>query len=110
MIIEEIRVAVKPPDHVAGIPGPIAYLAALYHEPGPAPRRCRPLAAPPRAPSLAAAERRAALALQWEYVAWRRRTGLEPDPDKVRAVDRVIGDRYEAGNYAFPGLHQDPNR
>ena len=108
MIPEEIRVAVKAPDHVAGIPGPIAYLAALYHEAGPARCRFRAFAPPPPARSLAAAERRAALALQWEYVAWRRRAGLEPDPEKVRAVDRVIGDRYEAGNYAFPGLHQDP--
>jgi hypothetical protein len=55
------------------------------------------------APSSAAA---AAYALQYEYLAWRQARGLTPDVEKVAAVDRAVGDRFEGGDYVFPLLHR----
>jgi hypothetical protein len=105
---EKIRAALEAENRVAATLEAIAYLPSLYQGARRVPSLRRLTAGPvPRARALVAQERRAALALQWEYAAWRRAAGLEPDPAKVRAVDRVIGDLYEAGDYAFPALHRD---
>lgn len=68
-------------------------------------------AARPALPSVSAelqtVARLAAFSLQREYVAWRSSRGLEPEVEQVAAVDRVIGDLYEDGDYTFPLLHRE---